>query len=340
MLKDYYETLGVDQDASQEEIKKAYRKKAHKYHPDKEGGDEEKFKEVNEAYQVLSDEEKRQQYDQFGENFDQAGFGGGQGGGFNWEDFARQAGQQSSRKGANKKSQKKQSSKGRGFFRFGVLVAFILFSLIWGAVSNSSSENSVNTDTNNTAIEEKRKRTYDEKANKALTGREKCKKGYVLSLDNERCIKIPRNAHAVDSPTDVWLCNDGYKEVENRCVKKGGKRYKRVGKYRCTMNHYNSAVKLRPDKSKKRRLKNVKQSLQSKANRIEELRNEIDNLNVTRHSSQYKINKYNRKVNKLDKMIDNYNERKRFYNRIRRDYNPKANTYNNYLEENCNKVEY
>ncbi|MFB6181399.1 MAG: DnaJ C-terminal domain-containing protein, partial [Candidatus Magasanikbacteria bacterium] len=94
MSKDYYETLGVDQDASQEEIKKAYRKKAHKYHPDKEGGDEEKFKEVNEAYQVLSDEEKRQQYDQFGENFDQAGFGGGQGGGFNWEDFARQAGQQ------------------------------------------------------------------------------------------------------------------------------------------------------------------------------------------------------------------------------------------------------
>ncbi len=95
MSKDYYETLGVDQDASQEEIKKAYRKKAHKYHPDKENGDEEKFKKVNKAYQVLGDEEKRKQYDQFGENFDKAGFGGGgQAGGFNWEDFAKQAGQQ------------------------------------------------------------------------------------------------------------------------------------------------------------------------------------------------------------------------------------------------------
>ena len=77
MSKDYYEILGVSRDASEEDIKKAYRKLAHKYHPDKEGGDEEKFKEINTAYQVLSDKQKRQQYDQFGSGFEQAGGAGG-----------------------------------------------------------------------------------------------------------------------------------------------------------------------------------------------------------------------------------------------------------------------
>jgi len=81
MSKNYYDILGVDKDASQKEIKKAYRKLAHKHHPDK-GGDEEKFKEVNEAYQVLSDSKKRRQYDQFGRTFDQNG-GGPQG--FNFQ---------------------------------------------------------------------------------------------------------------------------------------------------------------------------------------------------------------------------------------------------------------
>lgn len=87
MSKDYYKILGVDKGASQEEVKKAFRKLAHQHHPDKEGGDEAKFKEINEAYQVVGDEAKRKQYDQFGSDFEQQG---GFGGGMNWEDVMRQ----------------------------------------------------------------------------------------------------------------------------------------------------------------------------------------------------------------------------------------------------------
>jgi molecular chaperone DnaJ len=94
MAKDYYKLLGVEKSATQDEIKKAFRKLAHKYHPDKEGGDEEKFKQANEAYQVLSDQKKRAQYDQFGSAaFEGAGFGGGQGfGGFDFSGFSNGAG--------------------------------------------------------------------------------------------------------------------------------------------------------------------------------------------------------------------------------------------------------
>ena len=83
MSKDYYETLGVNKGASKDEIKKAFYKLAQKYHPDKKGGNEAKFKQVNEAYQVLSDDAKRSKYDQFGsgfENMGQQGYGGSQGG--------------------------------------------------------------------------------------------------------------------------------------------------------------------------------------------------------------------------------------------------------------------
>ena len=81
-LKDYYSILGVQKTASEEDIKKAYRKLAHQHHPDKAGGNEAKFKEINEAYQVLSDKNKRAQYDRFGTADPMGGFGGGTGAGF------------------------------------------------------------------------------------------------------------------------------------------------------------------------------------------------------------------------------------------------------------------
>ena len=92
MQKDYYNILGVNKSASKDEIKKAFYKLAHKHHPDKKDGNEAKFKEVNEAYQVLSDDAKRAKYDQYGSNFENmgagGGFSGGQQGGFGGFDFS------------------------------------------------------------------------------------------------------------------------------------------------------------------------------------------------------------------------------------------------------------
>lgn len=88
--RDYYEVLGIDKNASEDEIKKAYRKMAIKYHPDRNPNNkeaEEKFKEAAEAYEVLHDPQKRQQYDQFGFNGPQGGFGGFGSGGMDMDDI-------------------------------------------------------------------------------------------------------------------------------------------------------------------------------------------------------------------------------------------------------------
>jgi len=91
MSKDYYNILGIDKKASKEDVKKAFRKLAHKYHPDKSGGDEAKFKEASEAYSVLSDDKKRAEYDSYGRVFSGAGPGSSQGGapGFEGFDFSQ-----------------------------------------------------------------------------------------------------------------------------------------------------------------------------------------------------------------------------------------------------------
>jgi len=91
MSKDYYNVLGVNKSASKEEIKKAFYKLAHKYHPDKKEGNEAKFKQVNEAYQTLSDDDKRSKYDQFGSQYENMGghsHQGYQAGGFGGFDFS------------------------------------------------------------------------------------------------------------------------------------------------------------------------------------------------------------------------------------------------------------
>src|SRR5215218_8671793 len=93
--RDYYEILGVSKGAAADEIKKAYRKVAMQYHPDRNPGDkaaEEKFKEAAEAYEVLSDTNKRAQYDRFGHSRPGSGGGGGQGHDMNMEDIFSQFG--------------------------------------------------------------------------------------------------------------------------------------------------------------------------------------------------------------------------------------------------------
>ena len=93
--RDYYDILGVSKGASENELKKAYRKLAIKYHPDKNPDNpeaEDKFKEAAEAYEVLSNSEKRAQYDRFGHNGVRGGFGGADAGGMNMEDIFSQFG--------------------------------------------------------------------------------------------------------------------------------------------------------------------------------------------------------------------------------------------------------
>src|SRR3990167_8328784 len=99
MSKDYYNILGVDKNAKPDDIKKAFRKLAHQYHPDKGSGNADKFKEASEAYSVLSDDKKRAEYDTYGQTFaGGAGPSQGQGQGFGGFDFSGFGGQGGDRK--------------------------------------------------------------------------------------------------------------------------------------------------------------------------------------------------------------------------------------------------
>lgn len=91
-MNDYYKVLGLQKGASKDEVKKAFRKLAAQHHPDKKTGDEEKYKEITEAYAVLGDEKKKAEYDTYGRAFNGGGGGNAQAGfgGFNWADFAQQ----------------------------------------------------------------------------------------------------------------------------------------------------------------------------------------------------------------------------------------------------------
>lgn len=94
-MKDYYQILGLAKGASRDEVKKAFRKLSAQFHPDKKTGDEEKYKEITEAYAVLGDEKKKAEYDTYGHSFNGGG-GGGQGqgfGGFNWSNMQQGGGQ-------------------------------------------------------------------------------------------------------------------------------------------------------------------------------------------------------------------------------------------------------
>jgi molecular chaperone DnaJ len=86
-MKDYYTVLGIERSATNDDIKRAFRKLASKYHPDKKGGDETKFKEISEAYSVLGDDKKRKEYDAYGRSFSGTAGAGGFGGGFDWSQF-------------------------------------------------------------------------------------------------------------------------------------------------------------------------------------------------------------------------------------------------------------
>ena len=90
-MSSYYDILGIGKNANEDEIKRAFRKKAHEYHPDKTGGSDVKFKEINKAYQTLGNPELRKKYDQFGPEYERMG-AGAPGGGFGGFDFGNRGG--------------------------------------------------------------------------------------------------------------------------------------------------------------------------------------------------------------------------------------------------------
>jgi curved DNA-binding protein len=185
--RDYYKILGVERNATEQEIKKAYRKLALKYHPDRNPGKkdaEEKFKEINEAYQVLSDPQKRSRYDQLGESYFRYQQNGGSPGGFPWEEWVRQSQGQGGPGNVRVDYGNIEDMFGGGFSDF--------FSQIFGGTGGRGS---ANTRTRRTAVREAPSHvespvtiTLDE----AYHGTER-----AIQVENRRLeVKIPPGAHS------------------------------------------------------------------------------------------------------------------------------------------------
>lgn len=179
--KDYYKILGVDRNAPEQEIKRSYRKLAMKYHPDRNQGDkqaEEKFKEINEAYEVLSDKEKRARYDQLGESYTQWQQHGGSSSNFNWDDWINQAARQSGGRAQQVNVEDLEDLFGAGGFSD-------FFSSIFGGMGQTRTS---------TRREPRRPQAYEQPVtisfNEAYRGTER-----VLQLDDRRLeVKIPAGA--------------------------------------------------------------------------------------------------------------------------------------------------
>ncbi len=179
--KDYYKILGVDRNAPEQEIKRSYRKLAMKYHPDRNQGDkqaEEKFKEINEAYEVLSDKEKRARYDQLGESYTQWQQRGGSGSNFNWDDWISQAARQGGGRAQQVNVEDLEDLFGSGGFSD-------FFSSIFGGMGQTRSS---------TRREPRRPQAYEQPVtisfDEAFRGTER-----VLQLEDRRLeVKIPAGA--------------------------------------------------------------------------------------------------------------------------------------------------
>jgi curved DNA-binding protein len=192
--KDYYKVLGVERTAGADEIKKAYRKLAMKYHPDRNQGNkqsEDRFKEINEAYEVLSDPQKRGRYDQLGDSYSSWQRGGAQGG-FDWNDWINQAQQQAGpRGGATYRVDTTGFDDifGGGFSDF--------FNAIFGSAAGGTTRNTSRTTAQTTRLDPRNaaprnlEQTVSISLDEAFRGTQR-----ILQVDNRRLeVKIPPGAN-------------------------------------------------------------------------------------------------------------------------------------------------